>query len=210
MSAPRAVVCYDEARPGMYLRIEEQDIASFMASAAWRAWLYYPASAVDGTDRDRILLDGGMGLRECQDMLEAIMEADGHGVEVAVDPSFGAFVNAGETYIRERSEVGLAIKAQTAEGIADDPQLGPRFREFRDVVNASMVRPLRDRQMLDAFFMATVGRGRLLGARRRQDRDGARRVRLPSPFGARAPHRGGLPQERLRVVGEGVGRHLRG
>lgn len=158
MSAPRAVVCYDEARPGMYLRIEGQDIASFMASAAWRAWLYYPASAVDGTDRDRILLDGGMGLRECQDMLEAIMEADGHGVEVAVDPSFGAFVNAGETYIRERSEVGLAIKAQTAEGIADDPQLGPRFREFRDVVNASMVRPLRDRQMLDAFFMATVGR----------------------------------------------------
>lgn len=86
------------------------------------------------------------------------MEADGHGVEVAVDPSFGAFVNAGETYIRERSEVGLAIKSQTAEGIADDPQLGPRFREFRDVVNASMVRPLRDRQMLDAFFMATVGR----------------------------------------------------
>ena len=158
MSAPRAVVCYDEARPGMYLRIEGQDIASFMASAAWRAWLYYPASAVDGTDRDRILLAGGMGLRECQDMLEAIMEADGHGVEVAVDPSFGAFVNAGETYIRERSEVGLAIKAQTAEGIADDPQLGPRFREFRDVVNASMVRPLRDRQMLDAFFMATVGR----------------------------------------------------
>ena len=158
MSAPRAVVCYDEARPGMYLRIEGQDIASFMASAAWRAWLYYPASAVDGTDRDRILLDGGMGLRECQDMLEAIMEADGHGVEIAVDPSFGAFVNAGETYIRERSEVGLAIKAQTAEGIADDPQLGPRFREFRDVVNASMVRPLRDRQMLDAFFMATVGR----------------------------------------------------
>lgn len=87
MSAPRAVVCYDEARPGMYLRIEGQDVASFMASAAWRAWLYYPASAVDGTDRDRILLDGGMGLRECQDMLEAIMEADGHGVEIAVDPS---------------------------------------------------------------------------------------------------------------------------
>ena len=158
MSAPRIVICYDEARPGMYLRIEGQDVVSFMASAAWRAWLYYPASAVDGTDRDRILLDGGMGLRECQDMLEAIMEADGHGVEVAVDPSFGAFVNAGETYIRERSEVGLAIKAQTAEGIADDPQLGPRFREFRDVVNASMVRPLRDRQMLDAFFMAMVGR----------------------------------------------------
>jgi len=98
----------------MYLRIEGQNVAAFMASAAWRAWLYYPASAVDGTDRDRILLDSGMGLRECQEMLEAIMKADGHGVEVMVDQSFDAFVNASETYIRERSEVGLAIKAQTA------------------------------------------------------------------------------------------------
>ena len=158
MSAPRIIVCYDSNRPGMYLRVEGQDVTSFMASAVWRAWLYYPASAVDGTDVDRILLDGNMGLRECQEMLEAIREADGHGVEVAVDPSFDAFVNAGETYIRERSEVGLAIKAQTVESIADDPQLGPRFREFRDIVNDSMVRPLRDRQMLDAFFMATVGR----------------------------------------------------
>ena len=158
MSAPRAVVCYDEARPGMYLRIEGQDIASFMASAAWRAWLYYPASAVEGVEGDRILLDGAMGLRECQDMLEAIQEADGRGVEVAVESSFDAFVRSSETYIRERSEVGLAIKAQTAKGIADDPRLGPRFREFRDVVNNAMVRPLRDRQMLDAFFMAAVGR----------------------------------------------------
>lgn len=194
MSAPRVVVCYDEARPGMYLRIEGQDVASFMASAAWRAWLYYPASAVDGTDRNRILLDGGMGLRECQDMLEAIIEADGHGVEIAVDPSFGAFVNAGETYIRERSEVGLAIKSQTAEGIADDPQLGPRFREFRDVVNASMVRPpARPADARRLLHGDSWARGGLLGARRRQDRDGTRRVRLPAPLGARAAHRGDLP-----------------
>lgn len=158
MSALRAVVCYDEERPGMYLRIEGQDVAAFMISEVWRAWLYYPRSAVDGTDRDRILLDGSMGLRDCQDMLEAIKVADGHGIKIAVDPSFDAFVNAGETYIRKRSKVGAAIKAQTAECIADDPQLGPRFREFRDIVNASMVRPLRNRQMLDAFFMATVGR----------------------------------------------------
>ena len=158
MSVPRVVVGYDGDRPGMYLRVEGQELGTFMASTVWRAWLYYPASAVDGADENRILLDGKMGLRECQEMLEAVREADGHGVEVVVDPSFDAFVNAGETYIRERSEVGLAIKAQTVESIVDDPQLGPRFREFRDIVNASIVRPLRARQMLDAFFMATVGR----------------------------------------------------
>lgn len=158
MTAPRIIVGYDDARPGMFLRIEGQSVADFMASTVWRAWLYYPASAVVGTEGDCILLDGVMGLRECQEMLEAVQEATEHGVEVAVDRSFEAYASATETYIRERSEVGLAIKAQTAQGIADDPQLGPRFREFRDIVNASMVRPLRDRQMLDAFFMAAVGR----------------------------------------------------
>ena len=158
MTAPRIIVGYDDARPGMFLRIEGQSVADFMASTVWRAWLYYPASAVAGTEGDCILLDGAMGLRECQEMLEAVQEATEHGVEVAVDRSFEAYASATETYIRERSEVGLAIKAQTAQSIADDPQLGPRFREFRDIVNASMVRPLRDRQMLDAFFMAAVGR----------------------------------------------------
>ncbi len=158
MSAPNVIVCYDQSRPGMYLRIEGQDTAGFMASPTWRAWLYYPAEYVVGCEGDKILLDGGLGLRECQEILEAIQEADGHGFTACVDASFTAFVDAGETYIRERSEVGLAIKAQSAESIADDPQLGAHFREFRDVVNAACARPLRDRQMLDAFFMATVGR----------------------------------------------------
>ncbi len=158
MRAPRLIVCYDDARPGMYLRIEGQAVSDFIASALWRVWMYYPASAVEGVDGNRILLDGDMGLRECQEMLEALQEAGGHGVEVSVDPSFIAYADAGETYIRERSEVGLAIKAQTAQSIANDPQLGPRFQTFRDIVDASLVRPLRDRQMLDAFFMTAVGR----------------------------------------------------
>ncbi|MGN0909342.1 MAG: hypothetical protein ACI4NA_06945, partial [Succinivibrio sp.] len=158
MSAPRVLVCYDDARPGMCLRVEGQAVADFMASTAWRAWMYYPASAMEGVEGDSILLDGEMGLRECQEMLEAVMEADGHGVSIDVDESFEAFVEAQETYIRERSEVGLAIKAQTADRIAEDPQLGPRFREFRSVVDDAMVRPLRGRQMLDAFFMSVVGR----------------------------------------------------
>ena len=185
MTAPRIIVGYGDARPGMFLRVEGQSVADFMASTVWRAWLYYPASAVVGTEGDCILLDGAMGLRECQEMLEAVQEAAEHGVEVAVDRSFEAYASATETYIRERSEVGLAIKAQTAQGIADDPQLGPRFREFRDIVNASMVRPLCDRQMLDAFFMAAVGRA------------GARRICIFKASGACEAHRGCLSKKRL-------------
>lgn len=158
MPVPKVCVCYDDALPGMYLRVEGQDAAMFMASPAWRAWMFYPASAVAEVDGDCIYLDGEMGLRECQEMADAVIAAGGHGVEVEVDASFNSYVNAAETYIRERSEVGLAIKAQSAESIADDPRLGVKFREFRSVVNNATARPLRDRQMLDAFFMAAVGR----------------------------------------------------
>ena len=99
---PKVIVGYDAERPGMYLRVEGQDVTSFMSSTVWRAWLYYPASFVVRTDEDRILLDGTMGLRECQEMLNATLQANGHGADVAVDSSFNNFVNASETYIRER------------------------------------------------------------------------------------------------------------
>ena len=155
---PSLAVCYDPEYAEMYLRIDGQDLADFIRSTAWRAWLYYPASAVERTDGNRIYLDSSMGLRECQGMLEAILEADGCGVDVSIDSSFSEYVAAQETYIKERSEAGLAIKAQSAESIEFDSQLGERFREFRDVVNGAMIRPLRERQMLDAFFMAVVGR----------------------------------------------------
>lgn len=94
---------------------------------------------------------------------------------------------------RRRPPVGAALP-----GV---PRRGER------IDGAPPARPADARRLLHGDGWA---RGRLLGARRRQDRDGARRVRLPAPFGPRTAHRGGLPQERLRVVGEGMGRHLRG
>ena len=30
MSVPRVIVCYDSNRPGMYLRVEGQDVTTFM------------------------------------------------------------------------------------------------------------------------------------------------------------------------------------
>lgn len=155
---PQVHVCYDADRPGMYLRVEGMGLDEFLSSTVWRAWMYYPASQAVGMEGDRILFDGSLGLRQCQEMLEAVREGDGMGATVVVDPSFDAFVSAGETYIEERSHVGLAVKAQTVQSIVRDPQLGPRFREFCTIVDEATERPLRDRQMLDAFFMAVVGR----------------------------------------------------
>jgi hypothetical protein len=42
--------------------------------------------------------------------------------------------------------------------IAQNAELGDKYREFAYVVNSSMVRRLRERQMLDSFFLAVVGK----------------------------------------------------
>ena len=56
-----------------------------------------------------------------------------------------------ESKIREHSKVGTEIKAR-------DVKLIPRFKEFEEIVNAKMVRKLKERQMWDSFFMCAMWR----------------------------------------------------
>jgi hypothetical protein len=157
MSLTEVHVCYDAERPGMFIRVTGEPMDEFVSSSTWRVWMYYAAEMAAGENGDSVFFDGSLGLRECQEILESIKDGEGHGAHVLVDPSFEEYVAQNESYIEARSHAGLAIKGKTLEEVMADPTLGPRFVEFRDVVNSSMVRPLRDRQMLDAFFMAVVG-----------------------------------------------------
>lgn len=59
------------------------------------------------------------------------------------------YINNRELYIRERSKIGLAVKAQ-------ESQFYEKFSNYRDVVNESMVRELRDKQMWDSFYMCIM------------------------------------------------------
>lgn len=158
MRSSNVLVCYDKDRPGMYAKISGMSVQEFMGTSAWRAWMYFAADVVTGVKGDAILFDGSLSFRECQAVLESLQEGEGHGAHVIVDSSFEQYVARKETYIDARSRVGLAIKSQNIDTIETDEILGPKFREFRNVVNAAMTRPLRDRQMMDAFFMTVVGR----------------------------------------------------
>ena len=59
------------------------------------------------------------------------------------------YINDKKLYIKERSNLGLAIKQQNIDII-------PKFSEYQIIVNNNMNRKLRDKQMWDSFYMCTM------------------------------------------------------
>ena len=93
-----------------------------------------------GNDADfRVLVDRFSGV------------ASALGCELNVDPALDVRFSSMRELAEEHYRAGNEIKR-------GDPRYDERFRAFADVVSAAMVRPLKDRQMRDAFFLATMGR----------------------------------------------------
>jgi hypothetical protein len=59
------------------------------------------------------------------------------------------YISSREMYIEKRANVGLSIKHQ-------DPNVRAQFDEYREIVDNSFSRHLRDKQMWDSFFMCTM------------------------------------------------------
>lgn len=77
--------------------------------------------------------------------------AEALGCTLDVDPALDARFNALRELAEEHYRAGNEIKR-------GDPKYGERLRVFADVVNRAMVRPLKERQVRDAFFLATMAR----------------------------------------------------
>lgn len=60
-----------------------------------------------------------------------------------------SFIDQRELHIEERRKVGLSIKNRSEEMI-------PSYSAYKHVVDNTMVRPLRERQMWDSFFLCTM------------------------------------------------------
>ena len=78
-------------------------------------------------------------------------DAEARGYKFVVTDRLSSFIESKELYIMERSKVGLQIKQH-------DEQLLPQFNEYKRIVDDAMVRPLREQQMWDSFFMCTMKR----------------------------------------------------
>lgn len=73
------------------------------------------------------------------------------GVALSVDDD----LQDGFTQIRELAEQRSRLGNEIKRG---DHKHDAHLAEFSEVVDAAMARPLKDRQMRDAFFLATMGR----------------------------------------------------
>lgn len=77
--------------------------------------------------------------------------AEALGCDLEVDDELDARFSALRELAEEHYRAGNEIKR-------GDPKYDERLREFSEVVNDAMVRPLKERQMRDAFFLATMQR----------------------------------------------------
>ena len=146
---PSILVTYGLDSQGMALRIEGQNAREFTRSIPWRAGMFLARSCCQDVTEEAITYPSDLTYKRCLEVVDSLSSGGEYGVSVDLDPSFEAFIASSQTYIEQRSHVGLAIKARNEAVL-------PEFEQFQEVVNTLMMRPLRDRQMWDAFFMTSV------------------------------------------------------
>lgn len=73
------------------------------------------------------------------------------GYQYAMTQRLRDYINEKNLHIRERSKLGTELKT-------DSHRLEDRYQRFKAVVDANMVRQLRDKQMRDAFYMYAMSK----------------------------------------------------
>jgi len=79
-------------------------------------------------------------------LLQLQENAGRYNITFSCDESVSSYLKEKELHIEERYKLGNEIKHH-------DNKLLPRFEKYRECVDSLMVRPLRERQMWDSFFM---------------------------------------------------------
>ena len=129
--------------------VEDGDAEALRRSALWKLRMPAVRRQAIEFDGQRILLKEGMSRIEQRKLVETLERMAPQAFELELDDAPEDQVNAQDSLLAEKSRVGLAIKSHNPEVLAE-------LAEFREVVDGAMARPLRERQMWDAFFMCTM------------------------------------------------------
>lgn len=129
------------------LSIEVEDAAQFRSSAFYKiSFRRY----VSDWDSNVCICDTGLTYRGLKKVISVLEKgAVKQGVDLHIGQNLLDYINARELYIEERSKLGVQLKH-------GDLDLDSEFQKFKSVVDEAMVRPLREKQMRDAFFMCTM------------------------------------------------------
>lgn len=137
---------YDES---LFLRTADDTEGDFSSTAFYKIYLRRYAYAY----QDRIVrfkkgltyLDYKRIIHLCQ------AQCDKQKSALTVSDALSDYINSREIYIEKRSRLGIEIKEENSK-------LNEEFDEYKRIVDDGMSRKLRDKQMVDSFFMCAMQR----------------------------------------------------
>lgn len=133
---------------GFVLELLDDDLEKFKRTSLWKIRLSSVRRRAKSYDGQRILF-GDLSSYEQDEIMDILQDDRAGNNDIVLDDAYQAIHEAEREYLKERSKVGLAIKSH-AEDILD------AFGAYADIVNTIIVRPLREMQMWDSFFMCTM------------------------------------------------------
>ena len=135
---------YDGA---LLMRLQAEETDAFLASGFYKLYLRrYVKEALPGFLRFKPALT----YLDYKKIIELVShEAEKRHLSFHVSIALQDYIAAREIHIEIRSRLGVELKAH-------DPKLAERYEKYKAVVDSRMVRPLRERQMWDSFFMCSM------------------------------------------------------
>ncbi|RHD56065.1 DEAD/DEAH box helicase [Collinsella intestinalis] len=137
---------YDDT---LVLQVNGQPMDKFMRSALWKVRFARISGYSRCVEGQKIIFSKDLTVSQCETVRSVVEDLAARDYVVSVGTSCAVHVAEADSHMSERASVGLAIKAH-------DEVVLPQFEEFRRVVGSEMVRPLREQQAWDSFYMMSM------------------------------------------------------
>ena len=134
---------------GLRVEVLEGDLGSFLSSSLWKMRMPAARRRAVGYTEDEILFSSNLSADDRSSVVEAFKAAERFGCTVVLEESYIGNEQSERSIIGEKAAVGLAIKAHDASVV-------PLFEDYAHMVDSCMVRPLREQQMWDSFFLCSM------------------------------------------------------
>lgn len=133
----------------LFIEISGCSVEAFLKTSTWKIRLPKAKRYFSHVDGNAVVFESNVPRRDCEAIVHSLCQVMQDSNTVMLDASYKQYIEKENARLEEHSSVGLAIKAQSVE-------IRPAFEEYSDVVNQLMIRPLRERQLWDSFFMCAM------------------------------------------------------
>lgn len=105
-----------------------------------------------GREGDALVGKSSLTYLDCKRIMElCTRECEKRQISLRISEPLHQYIGSRENFLAQRARLGLEIQNR-------DPKLKNVFQSYKAVVDGAMVRPLRERQMWDSFFLCSMRR----------------------------------------------------